>query len=106
MVANGKDDGQSAPEEGLPVDKVRNLVRDIKEHAQSLEEAAHAEELEGHVARIETELAREEPHHATLASLLDGLRGLSVEANQVLVKSGAMTLLNEILGTGVPPTGP
>jgi len=104
MAADGKDDGQASGE-GLPVDKVRNLVRDIKEQAQTLDETdAHAEELADHVARIETELARDEPHHPTLTSLLDGLRELSVEANQVLVKSGAMTLLNEILGTGVPPT--
>ena len=104
MAEDSKDDGQAAPE-GLPVDKVRNLVRDIKEQAQSLEETdPHAGELADHVARIETELDRDEPHHPTLTSLLDGLRELSVEANQVLVKSGAMTLLNEILGTGVPPS--
>jgi hypothetical protein len=105
MAADAKDNGQAGPEPELPVDKVRDLVRDLKTQAQSLpEEHPHAEELQGHVARLETELARDEPHHATLASLLDGLRGLSVEANQVLINSGAMTLLNEILGTGVPPT--
>ena len=84
----------------LPVDKVRDLVDQIKSHEAT---QPHGEELETHVTALEEELGKQEPHHTTLASLLDGLRGLSTEATEALINSGAMNLLNEILGTGVPP---
>jgi hypothetical protein len=104
MGENDKDGkkGAGAPE-GLPVEKVRDLVDHIKSHEAT---QPHGEELESHVAALETELCKDEPHHSTLTSLLDGLRGLSTGATEALINSGAMNLLNEILGTGVPPVGP
>ena len=98
----------SASEDGkdedgkLPVDKVRDLVDQIKSHEAT---QPHSDELETHVTALEAELGKEEPHHSTLASLLDGLRALSAEATEALADSGVMNLLNEILGTGVPPVG-
>jgi hypothetical protein len=62
-------------------------------------------EIATHLDAIETELGRDEPHHPTVASALEGLRRLSTGATQALINSGAMNLLNEILGTGVPPVG-
>jgi len=104
MSANGSDETNEpgrAPKQ-LPVDKVRDLVNQIKSHDAT---KAHDEELESHVTAIEEELGRGAPHPSRLASLLDGLRSLSAEATEALIHSGAMDLLNEILGTGVPPVG-
>jgi hypothetical protein len=104
MSESGKDEnGDESRSGGLPVQKVRDLVDQIKSHEAT---QPHGEELESHVTALEEELGKEVPHHSTLASLLDGLRGLSTEATQALIDSGAMNLLNEILGTGVPPVGP
>jgi hypothetical protein len=101
MSAGGNDakGPGSAPQEPQ-VDKVRDLIRQIKSHDAT---KAHEEELETHVSAIEEELDRDKPHPSRLASLLEGLRTLSAEATEALMKSGTMTLLNEILGTGVPP---
>ena len=101
MGTSGKDekgDG-SAP---LPVDKVRDLVDHLKSHEAT---QPHGEELDSHVNALEAELRADAPHPPRLASLLDGLRELSTEATEALINSGAMDLLNEILGTGVPPVG-
>jgi hypothetical protein len=104
-MSGNEDDGKSGADapQGLPVEKVRDLVDQIKSHEAT---QAHGEELDSHVTALETELGKEEPRHSTLASLLDGLRGLSADATEALINSGAMNLLNEILGTGVPPVGP
>ena len=105
MAANGSDDGKLPAEGPLPVDKVQDLVRDIKAHADSLgDDEAHAQELKDHADKVEAALATEEPEHGMIATLLDEFRTLSAEATEALRTSGAMTLLNEILGTGVPPT--
>ncbi|MFI4994233.1 MAG: hypothetical protein ACHQAQ_00425 [Hyphomicrobiales bacterium] len=105
MNANGNDEpnDEARAHPQLPVDKVRDLVEQIKSHDAT---KAHEEELGSHVTAIEEELGREAPHPSRLASLLDGLRTLSAEATEGLIHSGAMNLLNEILGTGVPPVGP
>ena len=104
MNASTEDDGksQAGASQGLPVDKVRDLVDHLKSH-EAIQ--PHGEELESHVTALEKELEREPPHPSRLTSLLDGLRTLSAEATESLIKSGAMNLLNEILGTGVPPVG-
>ena len=100
--AEGERDGDgNSPR--LLVDKVRDVVDQIKSHEAT---QPHGEELESHLTALEAELGKEEPHHTTLASLLDGLRGLSAEASEALINSGVMNLMNEILGTGVPPVGP
>jgi hypothetical protein len=101
MSASPNDDKDDAGAPGqLPVEKVRDLVDQIKGHEAT---KPHGEELEDHVTALEAELGKEEPHPPTLASLLDNLRKLSAEATEGLIHSGAMDLLNEILGTGVPP---
>jgi hypothetical protein len=99
--ANGEKGSESAPQR-LPVDKVRDLVDQIKSHEAT---QPHSEELESHVTALEEELGKEAPHPSRLAALLDGLRGLSADATESLIDSGVMNLLNEILGTGVPPVG-
>ncbi|MFI5011861.1 MAG: hypothetical protein ACHQAY_05905 [Hyphomicrobiales bacterium] len=105
MNTSGNDKANQAGGAGedLHVDKVRDLIHQIKSDDAI---KAHDEELSDHIAAIEEELGRDEPHHPTLKSLLDGLRTTSLEATEALINSGAMTLLNEILGTGVPPVGP
>jgi len=104
MNASGRDETNEGGQhqEQLPVERVRDLVEHIKSHEIM---RPHESELDGHVTAIEQELGREAPHPSRLASLLDGLRGLSAEATEGLMHSGAMDLLNEILGTGVPPVG-
>jgi len=95
--------GNAGAPEGAPVGKVRELISQIKSHEAI---RPHDDEVAGHVAAVEAELDRDEPHPSRLASLLGGFQTLSVEASEALINSGAMTLLNEILGTGVPPVGP
>jgi hypothetical protein len=96
---SGDEDNGGAGRE-LPVRKVRDLVEQLRSHEAT---KPHGEELQSHVTALEDELGKEAPHHSTLASLLDGLRTLSAEATEALINSGTMNLLNEILGTGVPP---
>jgi hypothetical protein len=103
MNASGNDGkGDRGARNELPVDKVRDLVDQIKSHEAT---KPHSEELESHVTALEEELGKEAPHPSRLATLLDGLRSLSTEATGGLIDSGVMNLLNEILGTGVPPVG-
>jgi len=101
-AANPNDKEGSGSGAKLPIDSVRDLVDHIKTHDTT---KPHVEEIASHLDALETELKREEPHHPTVASLLQGLRGLSAGATQAMINSGAMNLLNEILGTGVPPIG-
>jgi hypothetical protein len=103
MTAANSDGKQGSGTDGkLPIDSVRDLVDHIRAHDST---KPHEEEIASHLDAIETELGHVEPHHPTLSSLLEGLRGLSAGATQALINSGAMNLLNEILGTGVPPVG-
>jgi len=99
---SGDDDDTGAGKE-VPVHKVRDLVEQLRSHEAT---KPHGEELESHVTALQEELGKEAPHPSALASLLDGLRTLSAEATEALIDSGAMNLLNEILGTGVPPVRP
>jgi hypothetical protein len=103
MTAGNADGKEGSGGQGkLPMDSVRDLVDHIRTHDTT---KPHEEEIATHLDAIETELGRDEPHHATVTSALEGLRRLSTGATQALINSGAMNLLNEILGTGVPPVG-
>jgi AbiTii len=83
--------------------QVHDLVGQLKQHADELAGAGvDHKQLEQRIAALEAELAKTAPNQSAIRGLLVELRGGLVGAVANLVASGAVNLLNQILGTGVP----
>ena len=87
----------------LQIEKVRNIVSQIKTHSVSLVgEGVDINALSDHIATIERELEKAGPRHSQIRDALMLLQVGFGKLDQKLIASGAFTLLNQILGTGVP----
>lgn len=107
MVENSDERSQSATEGDnmapLQIEKVRDVVSQIKRHSMSLAgEGVDIDAISGHIATIERELKTAEPRHSQIRDALVLLQIGFGRMDQKLISSGAFTLLNQILGTGVP----
>jgi AbiTii len=97
-TGNFSGDITSAP---LNVEKVKNLVAQIKSQSESLANegvettalTSALEKIEGHLAKADETLLRK---------ALGELQSILTKAAGGLVSTGALTLLHHILGTGVP----
>jgi hypothetical protein len=87
----------------IQVERVANLLSQIKSHSTALaQEGLNEQDILRRVSAIEAELHKPTPDHQIIRSLLTGLRSVVVGAAQGLLTSGLLSLLNQILGTGVP----
>jgi hypothetical protein len=87
----------------LRVESVENLLNQIKAHSATLSaEGLDEDDLLHRVATIENEVKKPAPNHGVIKSLLEDLRTVVRASVQGLVSTGLLSLLNQILGTGVP----
>jgi hypothetical protein len=85
----------------LNVDKVRNLVAQIKSQAEHLaNEGVETSALGAVLEKIEIHIAK--PNESLLRKALGELQSIMTDAAGGLVSTGALALLHQILGTGVP----
>jgi hypothetical protein len=83
--------------------QVRGLVSQLKQHIEELIAAgADRGRLEDRIALLEAELRKTSPDRSLVRGLLTDLRNALVAATSSLVASGAVHLLNQILGTPTP----
>lgn len=83
------------------VDKVRNLVSQVKSSASALtNEGVDGEALAAAIKAIEQQLSAEHP--TLLRHALSELEKVVVKASGSLVAQGVLAVLHQILGTGVP----
>jgi hypothetical protein len=107
MVDNSDKGGQNATDSNniapLQIEKVRNVISQIKTHSVSLaHEGVDINALSDHIATIEGELEEPSPRHSQIRDALINLQMSVGKVEEKLISSGALTLLNQILGTGVP----
>lgn len=87
----------------LHIDKVRNVISQIKTHSDSLaREGVDIHSLSSHIATIERELEKPGPQHSQIRDALVLLQIGFGKIDQKLISSSALTLLNQVLGTGIP----
>jgi hypothetical protein len=97
-AGNISGDITSAP---MNVEKVRNLVSQIRSQADTLaNEGVEATALTAALEKIEGHLAKAD--ETLLRKALGELHSILTKAAGGLVSTGALTLLHQILGTGVP----
>ena len=107
MIQNSNEDSSkitgnndAAP---LHIEKVRNVISQIKTHSGSLvHEGVDMNSLSDHITTIERELERPSPRHSRIRDALEHLQIGFGRMDQTLISSGALALLNQVLGTGVP----
>jgi hypothetical protein len=86
----------------IQVDRVEQLLSQIKSHSSGLaREGLDEDDLLRRVAAIEAELKKPSPNHRILRALLTELKAIIVGTAQGLLSTGVLSLLNQILGTGV-----
>jgi hypothetical protein len=94
---------RDATSSALQIDHVQNLVNEIKSHVAALSsEGLDEQELMQRIEALEAELRKRTPDRGVIANLLTELRSIVAETARGIVSSGLVTLLNQILGTGVP----
>jgi AbiTii len=83
------------------IDKVRNLVSQVKSNASALtNEGVDSEALTAAIKGIEQQLSAEHP--TLLRHALSELEKVVVKASSSLVAQGVLSVLHQILGSGVP----
>jgi hypothetical protein len=88
----------------INVSEMRNLLDQLKRHADELEQAgADRSRLEERVAALEAELANASPNRSIVREALTDIRNALSGAVGSLIASGALNLISQMLGTGVPP---
>lgn len=107
MTKGSDKSGHSIPEDkssgSLHIDNVRSVISQIKTHSASLaSEGVDIKSLSDHIATIERELDKPGPQHSQIRDALVLLQTSFGKMDQKLISSGAFTLLNQVLGTGVP----
>lgn len=107
MIESSDNGGRNIPEDNgldsLHIDKVRNVIAQIKTHSASLaSEGVDIKSMSDHIATIEREFDKSGPQHSQVRDALVLLQTSFGKMDQKLISSGAFTLLNQVLGTGVP----
>lgn len=90
---------------GAPVDakQARSIVEHTRKRSDQLAAAGvDRERLEGRLSRIENHLDQEHHDPVKLRSLLTELQADLIQVENLLIDSGVLTALHQILGTGVP----
>lgn len=84
--------------------QVRSLVEETRKSSGDLVAAGVDRQLlEDKLARIENHLDQEHHDPGKLESLLTELQSDLIKIENRLIDTGVLQLLNQILGTGVPP---
>jgi hypothetical protein len=87
----------------IQVDHVEQLLNQIKSHSAGLvKEGLNEQDLLRRVTEIESELKKTSPDQGVLRRLLTGLKSVVEGTAQGLLTTGVLSLLNQILGVGVP----
>lgn len=97
-VGNSSGDITNAP---LNIERARNLVTQIKSQSESLiNEGVEAAALTSVLEKIEAHLSTK--NESLLRKALGELQSIMTKAVGGIVSTGALGLLHQILGTGVP----
>jgi hypothetical protein len=87
---------------GLDLTLVRTLATQLKVHVNELIDAgADGAELGARLDKLEAELKKAQPANSALRGLLVDVRNAVVSAAGSLTATGAIALINKILGTGI-----
>jgi hypothetical protein len=83
--------------------QVQSLLGQLKQHLGELEQAgADRSRLEQRVGALEAELQKASPDHSMVRGALTDIRNTLSGAAGSLIASGALNVLNQMLGTGIP----
>ena len=87
----------------VDLERVRGLVDQVRAHVDELSAAgADGSTLRARLDQLELELKKSTPATSVLRGLLVDVRNAVAGAAGNLMASGTLTLINQILGTGVP----
>jgi hypothetical protein len=87
----------------IDTEAIRAFIKQVRQHEKELVHAGiERQKLEDTLTRLDAELQKTTPDQPALVSGLVALRDVVVEASGSLVASGVISMLNQILGTGVP----
>jgi hypothetical protein len=87
----------------IGVAQIRDVLAQIKQHADELAAGgADRVMLEERIADLQAEMAKVLPDQSLVRGFLTDIRNILVGAAGNLVASGAIQVLNQMLGTGVP----
>jgi hypothetical protein len=86
----------------LDLQLVSKVAKQLTEHADELREAGADSKLQAHLNALEVELNKTKPTSSTVRGLLVDVRNALAGAAGNLISTGAIILINQILGTGVP----
>jgi hypothetical protein len=87
----------------ISVTQIHDVLAQIKQHADELAAAgADRAVLEERIADLQAEMAKVSPDHSLVRGFLTDIRNTLVKAAGNLIASGAIQVLNQMLGTGVP----
>ncbi|WP_316214433.1 MULTISPECIES: hypothetical protein [unclassified Bradyrhizobium] len=88
---------------GLNTEQIGAILPQLRAHRDELVAAgAHGSALDDRLNALEKALANPQPDHSLLRGLLTDLRNCLSGAAGSLVATGALNILNTMLGTGVP----
>ncbi len=88
---------------GLNTQQISSILPQLRAHREELVAAgAHGPTLDDRLNALEQALANPQSDHSFLRGLLTDLRNCLSGAAGSLVASGALNILNAMLGTGVP----
>ena len=80
-----------------------DLVAQIRRYTPDLVAAGVPEQaLSSKVSQLEAECGREKPNQGVIRGLLTDVRNMVSSAGGNLVSTGVLSLINQMLGTGVP----
>lgn len=85
----------------INLDEVHSLVEQLRPHLDQLTSAG-ATEIEMRLSLLETELQKAKPQSGRLKNLLNDMRMTLSAASGNLISAGAIQIINQLLGTGVP----
>jgi hypothetical protein len=87
----------------LKTEQIGSIIPQLRAHRDELVAAgAHGPTLDDRLNALEKALANPQPDHGFLKGLLTDLRNCLSGAAGSLVATGAISMLNMMLGTGVP----
>ncbi|MGO4508023.1 hypothetical protein AB4Z51_13475 [Bradyrhizobium sp. 2TAF36] len=87
----------------ISIDAARSVVSQLSANAAALAElTADPASFNERLEKVEQELTRSKPDPSVVKSILNDVRAALSGAAGNLIASGALTLLNNVLGTGVP----
>lgn len=83
--------------------QISNLLDQLKQHIDTLAAAGvDRPTFEERISALEAEMAKPQPNQSVLRGLLIDIRNALAGAAGNLIASGALQVLNQLLGTGVP----